>query len=259
MRLFAIRFVCAAALVVLAESALARDGILIVEKTTTQGTVRITKTQLEKMRMRIFADGPDGTRAAFVFDAVTPLMRTIIYEKQSYTELTEADMARMVARTAESWARMKKGMNNATPTERAEMEMLITGSAKREYRKAGTGRVGHWTCRRYDRYENGKKTSELCTVEPKAFGFTDADFDVARRFAAFLRQAMPSDADEWFIFGRNDARGFSGVPIRRSYRSPDGTPFTSEVMEVSRQSFPDDTYAVPPGFQKIILPILTVP
>ena len=121
-------------------------------------------------------------------------------------------------------------------------------AAKTAYRKTGTGTVGKWTCDKYEGYQGEKKVSELCTVDPKVLGFTEADFAVSKEMAAFFKQIVPSGATEMFSMGSTEL-GFSGVPVRTVITS--GTqPVTTEITEVSRQSFADSSFQAPAGYQK---------
>ena len=60
-----------------------------------------------------------------------------------------------------------------------------------EYRRAGSDKVGKWTCDKYEGFRSGKKVSEVCTVEPKALGLTEADFDVTKQVASFFEKMLP--------------------------------------------------------------------
>lgn len=49
-------------------------------------------------------------------------------------------------------------------------------------------------------------------------------------------------------FSEMEDQGFSGVPVRRM--SFGSSPTTTELTDVTRQTFPDSTFAVPSGFKK---------
>ncbi len=115
--------------------------------------------------MRAESAGPNGGTQVFVFDGGAKVMRMIDYDKKSYAEMTKADMDRMGAQME---AMMKgRGMPG------------MSAPAKTEYRKAGTDKVGKWTCDKYGGCQDNQKTSELCTVDPTALGFTADDFQVS--------------------------------------------------------------------------------
>ena len=237
------------ALCLLARPLLAADGILIVENSTTGGATKTTQSQIEKTRMRTETAGPNGVTNVFIFDG--QVMRMIDVAKKSYTEMTKEDLDRMGGQMAQ----MLEQMKNMPPAARAQMEAVMKNMpgmstvAKTEYRKVGADKVGKWTCDKYEGYQNNSKTSEVCTVDPKALGFTAADFQVSQQLGEFFLKMMPQSADQMFSLGKNDPQGFSGVPVRRIY-SVLGRQTVSEVTEVSRQTFPDSLFAVPAGFQK---------
>jgi hypothetical protein len=249
------------ALCLLARPLLAADGILIVEKTTSGTTTATNQVQIEKTRMRAESARPDGGKQIMLFDGGAQVMRMIDTDKKTYTEMTKADVDRMGAQLAGAMAQMQEQMKNMPPAARAQMEAMMKGrgmapgaTAKTEYRKAGTDKVGKWTCDKYDGYVEGQKTSEICTVDPKTLGFAVTDFQVTQQLGEFFKTLMPGgNADQMFTLGKNDPQGFSGVPIRRTYAVA-GRQTTIELTDVSRQTFPDSTFAVPAGFEKKAFP-----
>jgi hypothetical protein len=126
---------------------------------------------------------------------------------------------------------------------------------KTEYRKAGTDKTAKWTCDKYDGYQNGQKTSEICTVDPSVFGLSAADFTVTQQFVEFFEKLMPQMAGQIFGFGQAQAQGFSGFPVKSS-STAGGRTTTTEVTDVSRQTFQDSIFAAPAGFQKETFPML---
>lgn len=235
----------------------AADGVLIVEKSTTGTTTQTNQIQIEKDRMRAETSSATGEKQAFVFDGTKQVMWMINYDKKTYSEITKADLDRLGGQMSDVMAQMQKQMAGLPPEQRAQMEAMMKGrgmtsapgaAAKTEYKKTGTDKVGKWTCDKYEGYQSGQKTTELCTVDPQALGFTMADFEVSRQLQAFFAKLMPQGADNMFRAGTMEDQGFSGVPVRRV--SLGARPSTSELTDVSRQTFPDTTFAVPAGFQK---------
>jgi len=254
----AVMFVAACAAAV--PAAQAADGVLIVEQTTTGAQTQAHQIQIAKDRMRAETTGAAGEKEAMVFDGARQIMWMINYDKKTYTEMTKADVDRLGGQMTDAMSKMQQQMQNLPPEQRARIEAMMAGrgagpaaaASKTDYKKIGTDKVGKWTCDKYEGSRNGQKTSELCTVDPQALGFTTADFEVAQQLQAFFGKIMPPGADNMFRIGTGQDQGFSGVPVRRvSFGS---TPTTSEITAVSRQSFPDATFAVPEGFQKTASP-----
>jgi len=248
-----------AGVVLLTAPLLAADGILIVEKTTARGATVTNQIQIEKNRMRAEAAGPNGGKQVVVFDGTAQVMRMIDIEKKTYTEMTKAEIDQLGGQMNAAMAKMQEQMKNMPPEQRAMVEGMMKGrggagmgapaAPKTEYRRAGTDTVGKWTCDKYEGFQDGKKVSEVCTVDPKALGFSLADFDVTRQMATFFQKLMPQNADQMFRIGNLEEQGFSGVPVRRiTSFGPQQT--VVELSEVSRQTFADALFAVPEGFKK---------
>jgi len=238
----------------------AADGLLIVQKHTSGGTTNMNQIQIEKTRMRAETGGGDRAQVV-VFDSAAQLVRMINPTRKTYTELTKADVDRLGAQMAGARAQMQDQMKNLPPEQRARLEAMMKGrgmaapgaaAAKTEYRKSGTDKVGKWTCDKYDGYRGDQKVSELCTVNPAILGVAIADFEIAREAAKFFAQLAPQNVDQMFSVGGPD-QGFSGIPVR-SIVSVGANQITTEVTEVARKVFAEDSYAVPAGFTKQDLP-----
>ncbi len=245
-----------AALSLTAAPLLAADGLLIVQKHTSGGTTNTNQIQIEKTRMRAETGGGDRSQVV-VFDSTAQVVRMINPTRKTYTELTKADIDRLSAQMAGARAQMQDQMKNMPPEQRARIEAMMKGrgmagpggaAMKTEYRKTGSDRVGKWACDKYEGYRGDQKVSELCTVNPSVLGVTPADFEIARQAAKFFEQLAPQNTDQMFSVGGAE-QGFSGIPVR-SVVSVGQTQITTEVTDVSRKAFSDDSYAVPAGFTK---------
>ena len=91
--------------------------------------------------------------------------------------------------------------------------------------------------------------AEVCTVDPKVLGFAESDFAVSKQMSAFFAKLRPAAADQLFSIGSLEVQGYSGVPVRHMMTIA-GRQITTEISEVSHQSFPDSVFQVPAGFQK---------
>ena len=228
----------------------AADGVLIVQRTTTGGGApQTSEVQIEKNRMRTEVTDQSGGKQVVVFDGAKQTMYMIDVGKKTYSEITKADIDQM----SDMMAQMKAQLAALPPEQRAMAESMMKGrggamgaAAKTEYKKVGTDKVGKWTCDKYEASRNGQKTSDLCTVDPSALGFTAGDFTVTQQFMEFFGKLLPQAADQAFGLGQASQQGFSGVPVRVVAGNT-----TTEVTEASRQTFADSLFAVPAGFQKI--------
>jgi hypothetical protein len=252
-----ISFGCAVCLT--AGAAHAASGVLIVEKTTSGGAPQTTQMQIEPNRMRAGSADPGSAKNVFIFDGTKQVMYIIDGSKKTYSEVTKADMDALAGQFSDAMAKMRQQMEKMPPEQRQQLEAIMKGRGgmgagapvkpKTTYKKIGTDTVGKWTCDKYEGYDEGQKTSEVCTVDPKVLGFTASDFAVTEKFAEFFGKLMPANARQMFTFSA-ETQGFSGVPVRR-VRTVAGQTITSEIAEVSRQSFSDATFAVPVGYQKV--------
>jgi hypothetical protein len=233
----------------------AADGVLIVEKSTTGSSTTTNQIQIEKTRMRAETTGQNGEKQAFLFDGTKQVMSIVNLDKKTYSEITKEDVDRLSGQMNDAMAQMQAQMANMPPAQRAQVEAMMKGrmggpaqAPKTEYRKTGTDSVGKWTCDKYEGYQNNQKIVELCTVDPKILGFGPADFEVSQQLAAFFGKLVPGGAQAMFQIGKMEDQGFSGVPVRRLTFG--ARPTASEMQEVTHQSFPDATFAVPSGFEK---------
>jgi hypothetical protein len=233
-------------------AASAENGVLIVLKTSTGSGQTTSQVQIAKSLMRAeMADG-SGSKRAIIFDGARQVMLLVNPERKSYNEITKADIDRLAAQ-------MQDMMAKVPPEMRAKVEAMMKGRgmgaaapARTDYRRAGTDKTAKWTCDKYDGYQDGQKTSEICTVDPSVLGLSAADVAVTQQFAEFFEKLMPQFAGQ-FGLSQMQAPGVSGVPVKSSSTFGAQTT-TSEVTDVSRQAFEDSLFAAPAGFQKESFP-----
>jgi hypothetical protein len=242
----------------------AADGVLVVEQTTTGGAVRTSRVQIEPQRMRVEVADAGGMQVV-IFDGAKQVLWVVDQAKKSYMEMTKADVDRMGGQMNSMMQAMQEQLKNMPPAARAQMEAIMKGrggaampgmpgaAPQTEYRPTGAGTVGPWRCAGYDGFQGDQKTTEICTVEPAALGFTSTDFAVSGQLAQFFRALMPQNADQLFSIGTLETQGFSGVPVKRV--SLTGQRSATEVTEVTRQTFPDSLFVVPDGFTRQAMPM----
>ena len=260
----------AAAALLFAARLWAADGVLIVQKVTTAGAApKTNQIQIEQHRMRAEIAGPGGAAQSMVFDGVRQVMMMIDDDHKTYSEITQADVDAIGQQMSAAMAQMEAATKNMTPEQRAQIEKMMGKAggaargrgaaepAKTQYHKVGTDTVGKWTCDKYEGTRDGQKVQELCTVDPKVFGFTLNDFAVSKDMAAFFEKMIPPgmstkipSAAELFHIGTPEEQGFSGVPVRTITYSGGQVVSTHEITDVKRQAFPDSTFKAPAGYTK---------
>jgi hypothetical protein len=247
-----------AAMMLSAVAAQAASGILIAQKiTSSTGAVSTHQIQIEKTRMRAESAGPTGRKQTMIFDGSAQVMRTVDDDAKTYTEMTKADFERLGGQMAGAMAQMQEQMKNLPPEARKRMEAAMQGrgmpgtaTARTEYKKVGTDKVGKWTCDKYEGTRDGEKTTELCTVSPTTLGFAPEDFEVTKQMAEFFAKLVPQGADQMFRIGSTTANGFAGLPVRTVIFRNGAPSMTSEITDASRQNFPDAIFAPPAGYEK---------
>src|SRR3954463_1245655 len=109
----------AAAIALASTPLLAADGVLIVEKTTTNGNTKTHQIQIEKDRMRAEADAQ-----TVVFDGVKQVLWLINDGRKSYSEMAKADADRMGGQLNDAMAKMQDQLNSLPPEQRAQIEAM---------------------------------------------------------------------------------------------------------------------------------------
>jgi hypothetical protein len=230
-------------------STAAAQGVLIVQKISSGGAESTSQVQIDKTRMRTEVADPSGTKQVIVFDGDRQTLLMINQERKSYSEITKADVDRLGGQMQDMLAKMP-------PELKAKMEAMMKGRgmaagtpAQTVYKRGGTDKTAKWACDKYEGYQNTEKVSEICTVAPGVLGLSAADFAVTQQFAAFFKTLMPQAAGQMFGLGKPEEQGFSGIPIKSTF-TIGGRTTTTEVADVSRQTFADAVFAAPAGFKK---------
>jgi len=245
-----------AAMVSLAASvATGANGVIITAKAVSGGTTETHQIQLDADHLR--ADTGDSKMV--IFDGARQVLDIINKDQKTYRELTKADVDRLGEQMSGAMAQMQAQMANLPPEQRARIEAMMKGrgvntpagaASKPEYRKVGTDRVGKWTCDKYDVYENGRKSGDVCTASASALGLSDSDFAVTKQmqsfFAALLKFVPAAQANQMLTLRSFTTDGLNGIPVRRTETNGD----SMELSDIARQNVPDSAFQVPAGFQK---------
>ena len=241
-------------------STFAANGLVVSMKTTHGATTSTSDIQLDANHMRAEMSGRGGGQSTVVFDGNKQTLYIIDDSRKSYNEITKDDLDRLAAQMAQMQSQMQSAMANMPPAQRAQMEAMMRGrgmpgmttaAAKPTFKKTGTDTVGKWTCDKHEAYEGDKKTSEVCTVDPKALGLAESDFAVTKQFQKFFSALMPNQSSQIFSLGSLEDRGFVGVPVRTITYAADGSVSgTSELTDISHKNIPDSAFAPPSGYTK---------
>lgn len=228
----------------------AADGILITQRVTSGGAPVTVQVQIEATRMRTEMAGPSGATNVMIFDGGKQVLYIVDPARQTYMEMTKADVERLGAQLQGAMAQMLSELEKLPPAQRAQMEAMMKGV---QHTRTGSDTVGRWTCDKYDLSLNGQKIGETCNVNPATLGFGATDFDVMRQMGAFYSAMAPQMAGQIPGPIGVDPLGSSDFPLRTVMMVP-GTAVTTEVIEAERRTFPDALFAMPAGFLKQDLP-----
>lgn len=228
------------------------DGILITQRVTSGGASFTVRVQIEATRMRTEMAGPDGLMNVTIFDGGKQVLYIVDPARQTYMEMTTADVDRLSAQLQGSAAQMQAQLEKMPPAQRAQMEAMMKGV---QHTRTGSDTVGRWTCDQYDLTIGRQKIGEVCMVNPATLGFGATDFDVMRQMGMFYSAMAPLMPNQLSGVSGIDQRGSSDFPVRTVLMMGQGqTVMTTEVIEAVRQTFPDSLFAVPAGFTKQDLP-----
>ena len=224
------------------------DGILITQRVTSGGAPLTIQVQIEATRMRTEMAGPNGATNVTIFDGGKQVLYIVDPARKTYMEMTKADVERMGAQLQGAMAQMQEQLAKLPPAQRAQMEAMMKGV---QHTRTGSDTVGRWTCDKYDVMQAGQKIGEVCMVNPATLGIGETDFDVMRQMGAFYSAMAPQMAGQIPVPSSVDPRGSSDFAVKTVIMTGPGQAVTTtEVIEVSRQTFSDALFAVPAGFTK---------
>ena len=254
----------------LAAQALQAQGILFVQQETRDGKSSTNQVQLDKTHMRAESHA-SGDNVAVVFNGATQTVWMINQDKKTYMEMNKAQMDQMKqqmggasAQMSAAQKQMEEQLKNMPPAQRAMVEQAMRGRggvpgaapqpaaalARLQYRPAGSDKVGQWSCTKYEGFRGQEKADEVCVVDPKEFGLTAADFDVAKQLAEFMKTLAPQSADQAVGIGTPEEQGYSGFPVRHILYTNGKVASTVELKEFRRETFPASSFELPSGFTK---------
>lgn len=222
------------------------DGIVITQRVMSGGAPFTVQVQLEATRMRTEMAGPNGLVNVMIFDGGRQVLYIVDPARQTYMEVTKADVDRLSAQMQKGMAQMQAQLEKLPPAQRAQMEAMMKGV---QHTRAGSDTVGRWTCDKYDMTLDGQKIGETCSVSLTTLGFDARDFDVMAQMGVFYSAMAPQMAGQLPGPSGIDLRGSSDFPVKTVVMVPGGA-VTTEVIEAGRQRFSGSLFAVPAGFTK---------
>jgi Domain of unknown function (DUF4412) len=244
---------------ILSSVALHAQGIVLVEQQTRNGQSSTNQIQLDESHIRAESHA-SGESMVFLFDDGIQTARLLNIDQKTFIEISRD----VLQQTQQQLSAVQAQLQNLPPEQRNVLEQALRArgglpggaqaAPKTAFRQTGSDRVGRWSCTKYEGYRGQEKVSEICTVDPKEFGATGSDFEVAKHFADFLSSSMPQISNQIIVAGNATDQGFSGIPVRRITYANGSVESSSEIKEVRREAIPASVFEVPPGFNRRTLP-----
>lgn len=234
----------------------ARAGVVLTgdHKTLDGSQPAFTYTvSIDKDKVRMESSNTPGS--IFIYRADKGVFWMVDGSRKTYTEMTRKDLESMAGAMDAAMRQMQEQLATLPPEQRAMMEKMMkenmpgaADAAKPTYKKIGAGKVGSWACEKYESYVEGKKKAELCVVDPKVLGFTDADFqalkDMAKPFEKFakdMQAMMPQDGA---------AGSPKGAPVRSVIFVDGKAQSETLIKQAKKDGIAANAFDLPAGYTK---------
>ncbi len=201
----------------------------------------------------------EGKNNIVIFRSDKEVFWMINTADKSYTEMTKKDIKKIKGQMDEAMRMMQEQMKNMPPEQRAMMEQMMKGKAmpaqpeKTVFKKVASGvKVGKWKCDKYEGYNRGQLTEEVCTASWKNLGIEQKDFRVMKSMGEFMSELSP-DAASHFNVGSDKwekEQGYPGVPVRIISYSMGKKVFQTEIQDIKRQKIDSSLFELPKGLTK---------
>ncbi|MEE8329359.1 MAG: DUF4412 domain-containing protein [Thermodesulfovibrionia bacterium] len=208
------------------------------------------------MRVESRAEGESNT---MIFRSDKEVFWIINTADKSYMEMTKKDIKKIKGQMDEAMRMMQEQMKNMPPEQRAMMEQMMKGKAmpaqpeKTVFKKVASGvKIGKWKCDKYEGYNGGQLTEEVCTTSWKSLGIEQKDFRVMKSMGEFMSELSP-DAASQFNVGSDEwekEQGYPGVPVRTISYSMGKKVFQTEIQDVKKQKIDSSLFELPKGLTK---------
>lgn len=251
-------------------------GVLVVETSRPYrrgADVTTTTLRIEANRLSLDRNGPEG-HETILFVAKPLTVRVVHHREKFYRELSEQSSKALRQGLQEARAAMRKRaddeLKRLPPEQRKEVEASIQARLRAspetppaappsavEYTKVWSGeRAGEWKCDRYEGRVDGEKVWDACVVSWTRAGVT-------REESALLLNAIETLESLHLLGGYSaadmksgkDAKGsgYTGIAVQRVRLQADRPVQVFEVQRMERREFTGEDFAVPPGYQKRVV------
>ena len=242
---------------VLLQTAAASAGLLLrfEEKGAAEGKPQSMTFQLEGKKLRL--EYPNGR--LLIFDGEQQKLWNIDTRQKIYSEITQADAARIKEMREQREKEMKEQMGKMPPEQRAQMEQMLekmkqeSVDAPRKLtfepiegnKKTGAG----FLCKPHRVIENGKAIEETCFIPWKESGLSLQDFQAFDAFEQFLKKIGADMKNQGRIF--QELKQSPGIPAHVATVSQEkSSRREQELTRLKSGDLPDNPFVLPEGLQK---------
>lgn len=234
----------------------ARAGVTLSgEHKTLDGSIpAFTYTlSIDKDKVRMESSNTPGN--SFIYRADKGVFWMVDAAGKSYSEMTRQDLEGLANTMDAALKQMQEQLAKLPPEQRKMMEDMMkenmpgAGSqGKTTFKKTGSGKVGSWSCEKYESWQAGAKKAEMCVVDPQLLGFSEADFkalkDLAKPFeklAKDMGSMLPQDGLEGAP---------KGAPVKSTVFENGKAKSETLIKEVKKETVSPAQFEVPKGFAK---------
>ncbi len=241
--------------------AYAEAGVIITSINTSFDNPRDSGTStayIDDNGMRIESRAKDES-ITIIFRSDKEIFWMINTADKSYTEMTKKDIKKIKSQVDEAMRMMQEQMKNMPPEQRAMIEQIMKGKAmpaqpeKTVFKKVASGvKIGKWKCDKYEGYNGGQLTEEVCTISWKNLGIEQKDLRVMKSMGEFMSELSPHAASHFNVWSDEweKEQGYPGVPVRTISYSMGKKAFQTEIQDIKKQQIDSSLFELPKGLTK---------
>jgi len=234
-------------------------GTIIQQEEREPGTSKVkaqATISIDAGKLRMEQEKPGEGKSVMIFDQSKQVVWMIEPAKNSYMELTAAQVQQMGGQMQEAMKQMEAELAQMPPEQRKMVEQMMkqrmpAPKAEKEVtvREKGQGeKVGPYTCIHYEVLTGGQLTREVWTAPMDQTHLGGAEFKTFQALGEFMgKLAGQSPKGVWELSGMNQMQGF---PVR--VLEYDGPRATSEwvLVKAEQRSLEASLFTLPAGLKK---------
>jgi len=243
----------------------AQAGTVIqqVERAVGNPQARQTVTiYLDAGKMRVEGENPGQGKYLLIFDESKQVMWMADLGKNTYMEITKAQVEQMANQMGQMMAQMQQAMASVPPEQRAMVEQMMRGrmggaAAPPQITvrdKGASGTVAQFTCKKWDVLTNGQVTQEVCAADPSQIKLDASAYETFKAVAEFyapLRNMIPQGSG-WSA--PNAMEEIGGFPVQ-TVAYENGRPTSEWVLQsVEERTVDAGQFTLPPNLRKQEMP-----